>query len=307
MPELPDITVYVESLDRLLRGRRIERVRVLDPFVLRSVDPPAFAIEKRAVEGFRRIGKRIVFVLDGGLFVVLHLMIAGRLQWRAAGSPVNRRLGLAALDFEHGMLVLTEASRKKRASLHVVRGEEALAAFDPGGIEVFEAGREAFAAVLGRENHTLKRALTDPALVSGIGNAYSDEILHRARLSPLKQTKRLDAGEVDRLWIATREVLREWIDALREEAKDAFPSKVTAFRDGMAVHGRFGKPCPVCGGAIQRIAYAENEANYCPACQTGGRLLADRSLSRLLKEDWPRTLEEFEEARRRRQAPGASG
>jgi formamidopyrimidine-DNA glycosylase len=308
VPELPDITVYTESLDRLLRGRRVERVRVANPFVLRSVDPPVSAVTGRTVEGFRRIGKRIVFVLDGGLFLVLHLMIAGRLQWRAAGAPINRKLGLAALDFEHGALLLTEASQKKRASLHVVRGEEALATFDPGGIEVLEASRDEFARALTSENHTIKRVLTDPTVLSGIGNAYSDEILHRARLSPLKQTKRLEPAEIDRLYAAMNEVLREWIDVLREEARGAFPSKVTAFREGMAVHGRFGKPCPVCGGAVQRIAYAENEANYCPGCQTEGRLLADRSLSRLLKEDWPKTLEEFEEARaRNRRPPGASG
>jgi formamidopyrimidine-DNA glycosylase len=307
MPELPDITVYVETLDRLLTGKRIGKIRIANPFLLRSVDPPISAVTGRTVTGFRRIGKRIVFVLDGDLFLVLHLMIAGRLQWRTAAAPVNRKVGLAAFDFDHGTLLLTEASQKKRASLHVVRGQESLATFDPGGIEVLDASRADFEAALVRENHTLKRALTDPTLLSGIGNAYSDEILHRARLSPLKLTRRLDAAEIDRLFEATRSVLTGWTDRLRDESRDRFPAKVTAFRPGMAVHGRFGEPCPDCGGAIQRIAYAANEANYCPKCQTGGRLLADRSLSRLLKEDWPKTLEEYEEAMaRKREKGGAS-
>jgi formamidopyrimidine-DNA glycosylase len=305
VPELPDITVYVEHLDRLLAGRTLERVRIVNPFLLRSVDPPISAVSGRCVIGFRRIGKRIVFALDGGLFMVLHLMIAGRLKWKPAGTAVNRKVGHAAFDFAHGALVLTEASSKKRASLHVVHGEDGLAAFDPGGIEVLQASPEAFAEALTRENHTLKRTLTDPRLLSGIGNAYSDEILHRARLSPLKLARKLDAAETGRLFEAVRAVLVEWTDRLRAETGDVFPAKVTAFREGMAVHGRFGKPCPVCGTPVQRIAYAENEANYCPRCQTEGRLLADRSLSRLLKDDWPRTIDELEEqiARKRGASP----
>jgi formamidopyrimidine-DNA glycosylase len=295
MPELPDITVYIESLDRLLEGRTLERVRIVNPFLLRSVDPPISAAEKRKVLGFRRIGKRIVFTLEGELFLVLHLMIAGRLQWKERGAAVTRKVGHFGFDFENGTLILTEASSKKRASLHVVRGEANLAAFDPGGIEPLEASLAAFAEALRRENHTIKRTLTDPKILSGIGNAYSDEILHRAALSPLKLTKKLEDEEIARLFDATRAVLVEWTDRIRNETGDGFPTKVTAFRTGMAVHGRFGQPCPVCGTAVQRIAYAENEANYCPRCQTGGKLLADRSLSRLLKEDWPRTIDELEE------------
>jgi formamidopyrimidine-DNA glycosylase len=295
MPEIPDLTVYLEHLDRRVRGERIERVRIGNPFVLRTVDPPVSAVEGRTVTGFRRIGKRLVFVLDEGLFLVIHLMIAGRLQWRASAAPLNRKLGLAALDFPSGTLVLTEASQKKRASLHVIRGEASLAMVNPGGLEVLGSKRADFAAALTKENHTLKRALTDPTLLAGIGNAYSDEILHRARLSPLKLTAKLEPAEIGRLHAAVKDVLREWTDRLRAETGDAFPSKVTAFRDGMAVHGRFGQACPVCGSLVERIAYAENEANYCPQCQTGGKLLADRSLSRLLKEDWPKTVEEREE------------
>jgi formamidopyrimidine-DNA glycosylase len=298
MPELPDVTVYVESLERLIGGRRIERVRVANPFVLRTFDPPISAVQGRVVTGFRRIGKRIVFVLEGDLFLVVHLMIAGRFHWKKAGTPLNRKVGHAALDFEHGTLMLTEASAKKRASMHLVRGEMALEAFDRGGLEVLGATLEQFEEALKRENHTLKRALTDPTLLSGIGNAYSDEILHRARLSPLKLTSRLDPAETKRLFEAVQAVLEEWTDRLREETGEGFPEKVTAFRPGMAVHGRFGQPCPDCGTAVQRIAYAENEANYCPRCQTEGRLLADRSLSRLLKDDWPRTIEEQEERKR---------
>jgi formamidopyrimidine-DNA glycosylase len=299
MPEFPDITVYVESLDRLLSGRTLGRVRLVNPFLLRSVDPPVSAVEGREVRGFRRLGKRIVFVLEGDLFLVLHLMIAGRLQWKPAGAPINRKVGHCAFDFAHGTLTLTEASSKKRASLHVARGEAAVAAFDPGGLEPFSATPETFAEALRRESHTVKRALTDPRLFSGIGNAYSDEILHRARLSPLRLTRKLDEAEVAGLLDATRSVLAEWTERLRAEAAGGFPAKVTAFRPEMAVHGKYGEPCPVCGTAVQRIAYAENEANYCPRCQTEGRLLADRSLSRLLKEDWPKTIEELEEARAR--------
>jgi len=298
MPELPDVTIYVESLERFIGGRRIDRVRVANPFVLRTVDPPISAVQGRTVTGLRRIGKRIVFVLDEDLFLVVHLMIAGRFHWRKPGTALNRKTVHAALDFEHGTLLLTEASAKKRASIHVVRGEEALGAFDRGGLEVLGAALADFEAALKRENHTLKRALTDPTLLSGIGNAYSDEILHRARLSPLKLTSRLDGEETARLLAAVQAVLTEWTDRLRTETGDRFPEKVTAFRPEMAVHGRFGEPCPDCGTAVQRIAYAENEANYCPRCQTEGRLLADRSLSRLLKDDWPRTIEEQEERKR---------
>jgi formamidopyrimidine-DNA glycosylase len=304
VPEIPDLAVYLEHLDRRLRGQRIERVRIANPFVLRTVDPPVSALQGRTVTGFRRIGKRLVFVLDEDVFLVIHLMIAGRLQWRDRGAPLNRKLGLAAFDFEAGTLLLTEASQKKRASLHVIRGEAALAKVDPGGLEVLGSSRAGFAAALTKENHTLKRALTDPTLLAGIGNAYSDEILHRARLSPLKLTSKLDAAEITRLHAAVQQVLEEWTARLRAETGEAFPSKVTAFRKGMAVHGRFGEPCPDCGSKVERIAYAENEANYCPKCQTGGRLLADRSLSRLLKQDWPKTVEEREEAMARKRADG---
>jgi formamidopyrimidine-DNA glycosylase len=301
VPELPDITVYVEHLERLVSGRVIEGIRLVNPFLLRTVDPPLSGATGRAVAGFRRIGKRIVFVLERGLFLVVHLMIAGRLQWKPRGAAINRKVGHGAFDFAHGSLLLTEASPKKRASLHVVAGEDALRALDPGGIEVLGASREAFAEALARENHTLKRTLTDPRILSGIGNAYSDEILHRARLSPLKLTARLSPEEMGRLFDATRATLTAWTDRLRKESEGTFPAKVTAFRPGMAVHGRFGEPCPDCGTRVQRIAYADNEANYCPRCQTAGKLLADRSLSRLLKDDWPRTIEELES-----RLPGAS-
>ena len=298
MPELPDVVVYLEALRPRILGERLERVRIASPFLLRSVEPPIAEAEGRAVTGLRRLGKRIVIALEGDVFLVLHLMIAGRLRWRDPGAAVPRRLGLAAFDFPAGALLLTEAGTRKRASLHVVRGAAALAAFDRGGLEVPESTRAAFAEALTRENHTLKRALTDPRLLSGIGNAYSDEILHRARLSPMKLTSKLDDDETTRLWGAAREVLREWTDRLRAEAGTRFPEKVTAFREGMAVHGRFRKPCPVCGTAVQRIVYARNECNYCPRCQTGGRVLADRSLSRLLKDDWPRRIEDLEEGRK---------
>src|SRR6266571_63551 len=294
MPELPDIVVYIEALGERIGGRRLERIRLASPFLLRTVDPPLSAAEGRTVTGLRRIGKRIVLELEERLFLVLHLMIAGRLRWKGRDASIPRRLGLAAFDFDSGTLLLTEAGSKRRASLHVARGETALAPFERGGLEPLEAGLEAFREALLRETHTLKRALTDPRLFSGIGNAYSDEILHRARLSPLRLASRLDDEEIARLHRATRDVLVDWTGRLRRERGGRFPEKVTAFREGMAVHGRFGAPCPDCGTAVQRIVYAENECNYCPRCQTEGRLLADRSLSRLLKDDWPRTIEELE-------------
>jgi len=302
MPELPDIQAYLDALVPRILGRPVERIRLASPFVLRSVDPPASAAEGRTVVGLRRLGKRIVIELEGELFLVLHLMVAGRLRWEARGRAVPKKLGLGAIDFPTGSLILTEAGSKKRVSLHVVRGTEGLTAHDRGGLEVLDASLEAFAAVLRRENHTLKRAMTDPVLLSGIGNAYSDEILHRARLSPLTLTSKLTESEVARLHEATRATLRAWIQRLREETGDGFPAKVTAFRGGMAVHGRFGKPCPDCGTPVQRIVYADNECNYCPTCQTGGRLLADRSFSRLLKKDWPKSLEEWERHKEQRRS-----
>ncbi len=300
MPELPDVVVYLEHLRARVLGERLERVRVVSPFVLRTAVPPLAEAEGKLVRELRRLGKRLVLGLEDELFVVIHLMIAGRLGWGPPGAKVPGRIGLAAFDFPQGTLLLREASTKKRASIHLVRGEEALAAFDRGGLEVLEADLAAFEAVLARENHTLKRALTDPRLFSGIGNAYSDEILHRARLSPVKLTSRLAPEERHALFDACRVVLEEWTERLRAEAGtpgEGWPEKVTAFREGMATHGRYGKPCPVCGAPIQRIVRSENESNYCPGCQTGGKLLADRSLSRLLKDDWPRTLEELEEGR----------
>jgi len=305
VPELPDVTVYLEALERRILGARLEHVRLLTPFVLRSVDPPLSAAAGKAVVGFRRLGKRIVIALEDDLFLVIHLMIAGRLHWRPAGARPPGKIGLAAFDFSTGTLILTEAGTKRRASLEVVRGENALGQHDPGGLDVFAAPLEAFHAALVAENHTLKRVLTDPRVFSGIGNAYSDEILHRARLSPVKQSQALDAEEIRRLWEATRTVLTEWIERLRQESGDEFPEGVTAFRPAMAVHGRYGKPCPVCGSPVQRIVHAENETNYCATCQTGGKLLADRALSRLLKSDWPRTLEELEEHRAARVDPSA--
>jgi formamidopyrimidine-DNA glycosylase len=294
MPELPDIVVYIERLRPRIENDVLERVRLVSPFLLRTVDPAIDAVEGKRVSGLRRIGKRIVICLASDLFLVLHLMIAGRLHWKDRGAKVPGKVGLAVFDFTRGALVLTEAGSKKRASLHVVRGEESLRAHDPGGLEVLDADRVSFRAALDRENHTLKRALTDPRLFSGIGNAYSDEILHRARLSPLRLTKSLSDADADRLFDATRETLLEWTDRLRRDSDARFPEKVTAFREGMAVHGRYRKPCPVCGTAVQRIVYAENETNYCPRCQTDGRLLADRSMSRLLRGDWPRSIEELE-------------
>jgi len=293
MPELPDVTVYVERLENRLAGRALQRLRLLNPFVLRSVAPPLDAVAGRKVKGVRRIGKRIVVELEGRLFLVLHLMIAGRLRWLAKGKKPPGRISLAALEFEDGTLIFTEAGTKRRASIHLVDGEAALAAMDPGGLEVLEAGPEEFAARLKADRHTLKRALTDPHLFSGIGNAYSDEILHRAKLSPFAQTSSLSDEDVKRLYDATRATLAEWTEHLRREAGADFPEKVTAFREGMAVHGRFRKPCPVCGSPVQRIVYAENETNYCARCQTGGKILADRALSRLLKASWPRSIDEL--------------
>ena len=298
MPELPDVTVYLEALSARVLGATLARVRLFHPFVLRSFDPPIAEASGRRVAALRRVGKRIVFVLDGELFLVVHLMIAGRLQWRPAGAKPPGKIGLAALDFSTGTVVLTEAGTKRRASLQLVRGEAALAELDPGGLEVLGADLATFRSALVAENHTLKRSLTDPRIFAGIGNAYSDEILHRARLSPVKQTKHLPDDEIDRLWHATRDTLLEWIARLRAEAGDRFPEGVTAFRPEMAVHGRYNQPCPVCATPVQRIVYAENETNYCPTCQTTGRLLADRSLSRLMRDDWPRTLEELELRRR---------
>jgi formamidopyrimidine-DNA glycosylase len=329
MPELPDILLYLHALRPRIVGRQVTGVRLASPFLLRSIDPPLDAATGQRVVDLHRLGKRVVIELEGELFLVFHLMIAGRFRWRtAAGSarepgadqpalvrPVARRrdiretgkdpraaipgkVGLFALDFEHGSLILTEAGTKRQASLHVVRGRAALAQHNPGGLEVLDASLEQFAAALRERNHTLKRALTDPHLFSGIGNAYSDEILHAARLSPFKQTSTLTDDEIRRLYEATRRTLDDWITRLRRDTGDRFPEKVTAFREGMAVHGRYGQPCPDCGSPIQRIVYAANEANYCATCQTGGRLLADRSLSRLLREDWPRTLDELERKRR---------
>ena len=297
MPEIPDVVVYIERLRPRVEGKILERVRLASPFVLRTVDPPIAAVEGMRVLGLRRLGKRIVMVLESELFLVVHLMIAGRLHWKPRGAKLPAKVGLAAFDFPNGTLTLTEAGTKKRASLHLVRGEAALANHNPGGLEVLEADESNFRASLLRENHTLKRALTDPQLFSGIGNTYSDEILHAARLSPLAMTQRLTEHEITRLFEATRQTLTEWTERLRRKVGDGFPEKVTAFREGMSVHGRFGQPCPVCGTAVQRIIYAENETNYCPRCQTNGKLLADRSLSRLLKDDWPRSIEELEEGR----------
>jgi formamidopyrimidine-DNA glycosylase len=297
MPELPDVVVYIESLDSRLRGQVLGKVRLASPFLVRSYDPPLAAAVGRRVRGFRRLGKRIVFVLEGELYLVLHLMIAGRLRWRDPGAGIPGRIGLAAIDFPVGTLLLTEAGTKRRASLYVVAGEEGLASHDPGGVEVLDCTLESFTRALLRESHTLKRALTDPRLFSGIGNAYSDEILHAARLSPLRRTDQLDESEVLRLFEAARATLAAWLAVLRRDAEAGFPEGVTAFRDGMAVHGRYRLPCPNCATPVQRVRYADNETNYCPACQTGGRVLADRSLSRLLREDWPRTLEELEALR----------
>jgi formamidopyrimidine-DNA glycosylase len=295
MPELPDVTVYVERLTAKVGGQPLEDVRIASPFVMRTADPPMSEAKGKRVTGVSRIGKRIVLELESDLFVVIHLMIAGRLKWRARGEKIPGKLGLAAFDFPSGTVLFTEASPKKRASIHLVRGRESLEQFQRGGLEVMSATPDRFAAALTRENHTLKRALTDPRILDGIGNAYSDEILHRARLSPVKLTDKLTPAELQALREACVTVLKEWIQRTRDEVGDGFLEKVTAFREGMAVHGRYGKPCPVCGTRVQRIRYADNETNYCPECQTGGKLLADRALSRLLHGDWPKTLEEMEE------------
>jgi len=298
MPELPDVEAYLTALRPRIVGARLERVRLANPFILRSVDPSPAEVSGRAVTGLRRLGKRIVIALEDELFVLLHLMIAGRLHWRAAGAKTPGKIGLAAFDFSTGALVLTEAGTKRRASLHLVRGEAALREHDPGGLETLEADLPAFSAALRAESHTVKRVLTDPGVFSGIGNAYSDEILHAARLSPVRLTQKITDDEAARLFEATRRTLTEWRDRLSREAAEKFPEHVTAFREGMAVHGRFGQPCPACGAPVQRIVHAENEINYCARCQTGGRLLADRALSRLLKQDWPRSVEALEERRR---------
>jgi formamidopyrimidine-DNA glycosylase len=332
MPEIPDIEAYLEALRARILGERLLGVRLLNPFFLRSVDPPLAAVCGARVEGLERLGKRVVIELSrtreararngsgntdevgagsepsvASYFLVLHLMIAGRLHWKEAGAKVARGSSLAAFDFVNGALVVTEAGKKRRASLRLVRGRDALAGLAQGGLEVMGATREEFRAALRSENHTLKRALTDPRILSGIGNAYSDEILHRSGLSPLKQTRSLDDAELDVLQKAAVSVLSEWTDRLRAEAREGFPEKVTAFRPDMAVHGRFGSPCPVCGTKVERIVYAENECDYCPRCQTGGRVLADRSLSRLLKGDWPRTVEELERARKTDESAGEEG
>ena len=297
MPELPDVQIYIECLERRISGATLDGVRIAGPNLLRTAAPPLASAKGRRVAGLARLGKRIVIGLEGELFLVLHLMIAGRLHWKQAGVALPGKRALAGFDFSSGTLILTEAGTRKRASLHLAEGVEGLAALDPGGVEVMDCHADSFAEVLRRGNHTLKRALTDPHLFSGIGNAYSDEILHRARLSPVTLTASLSDDDAARLHDATRAVLGEWTVRLRAEAGDGFPEKVTAFRDGMAVHGRYRQPCPDCGAPVQRIVYAANETNYCPACQTGGRILADRSLSRLLRKDWPRTLEELEQRR----------
>jgi formamidopyrimidine-DNA glycosylase len=298
MPELPDIAAYISALEPRIVGQPIKHVRLASPFLLRTVEPPIVDVEERIVRQLRRIGKRIAIGVEGDLWLVLHLMIAGRLHWRTPGAKLSGRQSLAAFDFPNGSLVLTEAGTKRRASLHVVTSEEGLRSVDPGGIDIFASDLASFRAALTAENRTLKRALTDPRLVSGIGNAYSDEILHAAQLSPVTLTHKLEQHEWERLFAAARQTLSVWIDRLRAQAEDGFPENVTAFRKDMAVHGRYGKPCPRCGEKIQRIRYADNETNYCARCQTGGRVLADRGLSRLLGSDWPRTLEELEALKR---------
>jgi formamidopyrimidine-DNA glycosylase len=297
VPELPDIVIYLEALERRVLNQPLVRLRISSPFLVRTATPPLSELNGKRVVTLRRIGKRIVFGFEGDRWLVLHLMIAGRLHWREAGAKLVRKLGLAAFDFPSGTLVLTEAGTKRRASLHLVSGEASLAIHDPGGIEVLGSSHEEFSKRLTRVNHTLKRALTDPTLLSGIGNAYSDEILHAAQLSPITRTQKLTSDELLRLHAATQRVLNEWIDRLRKDVNQGFPENVTAFRPEMAVHGRFGQPCPRCGARVQRIRYADNETNYCPKCQTGGKLLADRSLSLLLKKDWPKTPEDLEELR----------
>jgi formamidopyrimidine-DNA glycosylase len=298
MPELPDVLLYLHALRPRIVGRQVTGVRLATPFLLRSITPPLSAFVGRTIVDLHRLGKRIVFEAEGDMYLVIHLMIAGRFRWKDPSARIPGKVGLLALDFEHGSLILTEAGTKRQASLHAVSGREELRQHDRGGLEVLDASLGAFTEVLQRENHTLKRSLTDPHLFSGIGNAYSDEILHAARLSPFKQTSSLTVDEARRLFEATRTTLIKWIGQLQQDAGDSFPEKVTAFREGMAVHGRYGKPCPDCGSPVQRVVYAANEANYCATCQTGGRLLADRSLSRLLREDWPRTLDELERRKR---------
>jgi formamidopyrimidine-DNA glycosylase len=298
VPELPDLTIYLDALRARVVGRALLKIRIASPSLLRTFDPPYAAAESKTVRGLRLVGKRIVLELDDELFLAVHLMIAGRLRWEAPGAKPPAKIGLAAFSFDAGTLVLVEASSKKRAALHVVRGAADLAALDAGGVDPLESSDAIFDAALRAENRTLKRALTDPHVIAGVGNAYSDEILHRARLSPMKRTRDLGDSEMSGLRVAMQDVLREWIARLRAETGDRWPTKVTAFRKEMAVHGRFGLPCPRCGAPVQRIVYAENEANYCAPCQTGGKLLADRGLSRLLKDDWPRTLEELEERKR---------
>jgi formamidopyrimidine-DNA glycosylase len=300
MPELPDVTVYIEALGERVLNQLIQRIRIGSPFVVRTFEPPIKEAAGKKVLGLRRMGKRIVLELEDDLFLIVHLMIAGRFHWKPKGAKIARKYGQAAFDFPSGTLLLTEAGTKKRASIHLVRGEAALGEYDPGGLEIFEMTLEQFTKALTRENHTLKRSLTDPHLFSGIGNAYSDEILHRAKLSPIRLTKQMTEAEIGRLHDAVRESMSEWIERLRKERGNGFPEKVTAFRADMAVHGKYGKPCPVCGSPVQRIVHAENQTNYCASCQTGGKLLADRSLSRLLKQDWPRSLEELEEMKRMR-------
>jgi len=307
MPELPDVAVYIEALEARILGETLQRVRLASPFLLRSVDPPLTETANRRVTGLRRLGKRIVVGLEGDIFLILHLMIAERLHWKAAGAKPPAKIGLAAFDFSSGTLILTEAGTKRRAALYLARGEAGLREHDPGGLEVLDTDLATFRAALARENHTLKRSMTDPGILSGIGNAYSDEILHAARLSPLQLTSRLDREQMRRLHRAAVEVLTSWRDRLIAETGDAFPEKVTAFREGMAMHGRYGRPCPVCGTPVQRIRYAANEANYCPTCQTQGRLLADRALSRLLRDDWPRSLEALEQHRAERRLTNSRG
>ena len=295
MPELPDITIYIEALERHIGGRRLERVRIANPFLLRSIAPPLESVEGATVTSFKRLGKRIAIGMDNGIWMVIHLMIAGRFHWsNVARAAIKKKLGLAAFDFAHGTLQFTEAGSTRRASLHLVQGEEGLAAFDRGGLEVLDAPLDKFRDTLTSENHTVKRALTDPTLFSGIGNAYSDEILHRAKLSPMKLTSKMSEEEIARLHEAVRETLLDWIERLRKETGEGFPEKVTAFRPDMAVHGRFNQPCPVCSAPVQRIVYAANECNYCARCQTEGRRLADRALSRLLKDDWPREIDSID-------------
>ncbi|MEP6783600.1 MAG: DNA-formamidopyrimidine glycosylase family protein [Acidobacteriota bacterium] len=304
MPELPDIELYLHALRPRIAGHKLDRIRVASPFLVRSFDPPIDAANGKTVVDLRRLGKRLVWQLEGDLFVVIHLMIAGRFRWLAAGAKIPGKVGLAAFDFAHGSLILTEAGSKRRASLYLVRGEQELAAHDPGGLEVLTSTVQQFGDALTHENHTLKRALTDPHLLSGVGNAYSDEILHAAKMSPMQLTNKLTTEQIESLHAHTIGVLTKWRDELIAETGAKFPEKVTAFREGMAAHGRYGKPCPVCGTPIQRIQYATNEANYCPTCQTGGKLLADRGLSRLLKGDWPKSLEELE--RRKQERRGGS-